>query len=145
MRLKGNLSQIKNSRDNQNVDVELYIDKIEYITNKKDGRYTQPFEFVDELDTPLVLTGDCLARVQDKHLEEGEFAYQVYDKVEGEYVLNPDKYLELTVAYDFDADLTILTAAYYTVTVSNEEFKDIKAERSKEKKQKKGKGRKGRS
>ncbi|MBC5773027.1 hypothetical protein H8S95_03040 [Pontibacter sp. KCTC 32443] len=139
MRLTGNIHDIKAKRDDANKGIELQLDKIEYITHRKDGKYYQPFDFVDELDKPLVITGDCLARVSSKQLEEGEYEFQVYDKVGDEYVLNPNKELALTVTYDFDADLTILTEIYYTVTVSNEEFKQIKTERNKAKK---GKGKK---
>src|SRR5690606_34547736 len=121
MRLKGDIQQIKNKRDDKNSAIELYLDRIEYVTHKKDGRYYQPFELIEELETPLVITGDCLARVTNKHLEEGEYEFQVYDKTEEGYELNPDKELALTITYDFDTDLTILTEVYYTVTVTNEE------------------------
>ena len=139
MRLTGNIQDIKAKRDSANKGIEIQLDKIEYITHKKDGKYYQPFDFVDELDTPLVITGDCLARISNKQLEEGEYEFQVYDKVGDDYVLNPDKELALTVTYDFDSDLTILTEVYYTVTISNDEFKQLKADRSKDKK---GKGKK---
>ncbi|MDX5421048.1 MAG: hypothetical protein LPK07_01495 [Hymenobacteraceae bacterium] len=141
MRLIGNIQNIKHSRDNRNKDIEVHISTVEYITQKKDGRFFQPFDYVDELETPLIITGDCLARTDNKHLEEGEYEFKVYDKAGDDYELNPNKYLSLSTAYDFDADVTILTSLYYTVTVSNEEFEQIRKERNKAKKQKKGKGR----
>ena len=141
MRLIGNIQNIKHSRDNRNKDIEVHISTVEYITQKKDGRFFQPFDYVDELETPLIITGDCLARTDNKHLEEGEYEFKVYDKAGEDYELNPNKYLSLSTAYDFDADVTILTSLYYTVTVSNEEFEQIRKERNKAKKQKKGKGR----
>lgn len=145
MKLIGNILDIKNTRDSRNSEIELHISRVEYVTHKKDGRFYQPFEFEDELDTPLVITGDCLARINNKLLKEGEYEFEVYDKVDEEYTLNPDKQLSLSIEYDFDADVTILSSLYYTVIVSNEEFKEIKAERNKQKKQQqKGRGRKNR-
>ncbi|MBB6612701.1 hypothetical protein H7F15_16785 [Pontibacter sp. Tf4] len=140
MKLTGNLQDIKTKRDSANKHIELHIDRVEYITLKKDGKYYQPFDLVVEPETPVVITGDCLARIPNKQLEEGEYEFEVYDKVgEDEYELNPNKELALTVTYDFDADLNILTELYYTVTVDNEEFKELKAAQNKAKK---GKGRK---
>lgn len=138
MRVVGNFRQIKQQRENSNQHIELHLDKVEYITHRKDGKYYQPFDFVDELETPMVITGDCLALANSRHVEEGEYAYRVFDKNGEEYELNEDKHLTLTVAYDFDADTTILTSASYTVTVPNEEFKQIKNDRSQAKKLKKG-------
>lgn len=137
MRLKGDLQRIKTKREDSNRDIELLLDKIEYITYKKDGRFFQPFDFTDELDVPLSITGDQLARLTGKHLEEGEHEFLVYDKTEAGYELNENKKLLLTTAYDFDADITILTSVEYTVTVSNEEFQEIKRDRSEAKKAKK--------
>jgi len=137
MKLTGNLQDIKTKRDTNNKGIEVQVDRVEYITHKKDGKYYQPFELIEDLQTPLVITGDCLARVPNKFLEEGESEYAVYDKVEDDYVLNPDKKLALTITYDFDSDLTILTEAYYTVTISNDEFKDLKTRLGKLKKGKK--------
>ncbi|PRY10190.1 hypothetical protein CLV24_115107 [Pontibacter ummariensis] len=134
MRLTGNLRDIKTQRDDQLQDIVLHIDKVEYLTQKKDGKYFQPFEFVDELDTPLVITGDRLSRTDTKHLEEGEHEFNVYDKVDGAYELNPNKHLSVTTEYDFDLDLTILTSVSYVVTVSNEEFTEIKQEKHKARK-----------
>ena len=138
MRLTGNIRQIKNSRDSRNSDIAIHINTIEYITHKKDGKYFQTFDFVEELDTPLIITGDCLALSNKKHVEEGEYEFEVYDKTGDDYELNENKHLSLTVDYDYDANVTILTSATYTVTVSNEEFKEIKSERSKARKLKKG-------
>ena len=139
MRLTGNLQDIKSKRDSNNSGIEIQLDKIEYVTHKKDGKYYQPFDLIVELDKPLIITGDCLARIPNKQLEEGEYEFQVYDKVGDEYVLNPNKELALTITYDFDTDLTILTEVYYTVTVTNEEYKELKSEKHKAKK---GKGKK---
>lgn len=136
MRLKGNIQDIKAKRDSNNKGIEIHLDKIEYITQKKDGKYYQPFDLVFDLAEPIVITGDCLARIPNKQLEEGEYEFQVYDKEGEEYVLNPDKELALTVTYDFEADLNILTEVYYTVTISNEEFKVLKAEQHKARKTK---------
>jgi hypothetical protein len=141
MRLSGNLQDIKRTRDDANSSIEIQVDQIEYITHKKDGRFFQPFDFLDELDSPIIITGDCLARTDNKHLEEGEHEFQVYDKIEDEYVLNPDKQLFLTTTYDFDADITILTSLDYSVTVSNEEFQQRKRDRANEKKAQKGRKR----
>lgn len=142
MKLVGNIRQIKQHRDSNNEQVELHVDKVEYITHKKDGKYYQPFDFVEELDTPLVITGDCLALASTKHIAEGENFFVVFDKVGGGYELNGNKQLALTVAHDFESDTTLVTSATYTVTVSNEEFTQLKSDRSKARKQKKGKGRK---
>jgi len=141
MRLAGNILDIKEKRDSRHQDIALYIDRVEYITLRKDGKYFQPFDFVDELDTPLVLTGDCLARITDKNLDEGEYAFQVYDKTDAGYALNENKHLSLSLEYDFDEQQAILSSVYYTVTVSNEEFKQIKRDRSQDMKSKKGKKR----
>lgn len=138
MKLVGNIRQIKHNRDSNNQEVELHLDKVEYITHKKDGKYYQPFDFVDELDTPLVITGDCLALASTKHVAEGENAFLVFEKTGDDYELNENKHLSITVAYDYDADTTILTSATYTVTVPNEEFKQIKSDRSEARKKKKG-------
>lgn len=138
MRLTGNIRQIKNTRDSRNSDVAVHINTIEYITQKKDGKYYQAFDFVEELDTPLVITGDCLALIPSKHAAEGEYAFNVYDKTGEEYELNENKQLSLALDYDYDAGVAILTSATYTVTVSNEEFKQIKSDRSKARKLKKG-------
>lgn len=142
MKLTGNILDIKTKRDSRNAGVELQIDRVQYITHKKDGKYYQPFDFVDELDTPLVITGDCLARSATKHLEEGEYDFQVYDKTGDEYELNENKFLSVLMIYDEEEQQSILSSVEYTVTVSNDEFKQLKSERSKEQKHKKGRGRK---
>ncbi|WP_266204912.1 hypothetical protein [Pontibacter kalidii] len=145
MKLIGNINDIKYTRENRNQDIALHISRMEYITHKKDGRFFQPFDLEVELEDPIVLTGDRLARIQNKLLAEGEYEFEVYDKEGDAYTLNPDKQLSLSIEYDFDADVTILSSLYYTVTVSNEEFKELKAEHIRQKKQQqKGRGKKGR-
>ena len=141
MRLVGNISDIKHKRDNKNEGIQVFVDKIEYITNKKDGKYYQPFDYEVDLETPIVITGDCLSQTGNSQPKEGEYEFNVYDKEGDEYVLNPSKQLSLTIVYDFDTDLTILSSVYYTVEVSNEEFKDLKRQGHKERTSKKGKGR----
>lgn len=131
MKVVGNILNITKQREDKNKEVEIHLDRVEYITHKKDGRYYQPFDYVDELTTPLVITGDCLARTNPIRSNEGEHEYKVYDKEEdGSYKLNENKRLVLTTIFDFDAELTILSAAEYVITVTNEEFKDIKRDRS---------------
>ena len=142
MKLVGNIRQIKQHRDSGNREIELHLGNIEYITHRKDGKYYQPFDFVDELDSPIVITGDCLALADSRHVAEGENIFRVFDKTGDDYVLNENKQLSLTLAYDFDTDTTILASATYTVTLPNEEFKQLKSERSKARK--KNKGRKSR-
>ncbi|TXK52649.1 hypothetical protein FVR03_00910 [Pontibacter qinzhouensis] len=139
MRLKGNILDIKTKRETKNQAIELYISKIAYVTHKKDGKYFQPFDFEDELDTPLVLTGDCLARLQNNLLEEGEYEFQVYDKEGDTYELNENKLLTITMMYDEEEQQPILSAITYEVILPNEEFKQLKAQRRKEKPGKKGK------
>ncbi|MCC9136985.1 hypothetical protein ACFSKU_05465 [Pontibacter silvestris] len=141
MRLIGNILDIKQNRENGNKDIELHISRVNYITQKKDGRFFQPFEYEDELETPLVITGDRLARIDYKHQEEGDFEFKVYDLEAEEYVLNEDKQLSLTLTYDFDADLHILTSLYYEINISNEEFEQLKWERAQARKQQKKRGR----
>ena len=144
MRLVGNIDQIKHNRESKNKEIELHLDRVEYITQKKDGRYYQEYDFVDELDTPLIITGDRLALVNTKPSEEGEYAFKVFDEKDGAYEVNENIQLAVTVVHDFDAQITVLSAASFTVTVSNEEFKAIKANRSKARKQKSGNSRKNR-
>jgi hypothetical protein len=141
MKLLGDIRRIKNRRDSLNQDIEIHLDKIEYITHKKDGRYFQPFEFIDQLDSPLVITGDCLSRSDDKYLEEGEHAFKVYDKAGDTYALNPNKHLSVILEHDFDTAETILTSLTYSVTVSNEEFKQLQSHRPTDKAPPKGKDR----
>ncbi|MFT2008605.1 hypothetical protein ACMA1I_08015 [Pontibacter sp. 13R65] len=139
MRLKGNILDIKTKRDSKNAGIELFVNKIDYVTHKKDGRYFQPFDFEDELETPIVITGDCLARIPNNLLEEGEYEFKVFDKEGDEYVLNENKLLTITLMYDEEEQQTIVSAVTYEVTISNEEFKQLKADRHKEKSGKKGK------
>ncbi|WP_347159452.1 hypothetical protein [Pontibacter chitinilyticus] len=134
MRLTGNLRDIKEKRENKNQPIEIQVDQIEYLTHKKDGRYYQPFEFVDELDVPFVITGDCLARSNKAHLEEGEFEFDVYDKTGDAYVRNENKALFVTTVYDEAEQVTILSSVTYVVTVSNEAFRQIKTDRYEAKK-----------
>ena len=138
MKLVGNIRQIKQHRDSSNREIELHLDNIEYITHRKDGKYYQPFDFVDELDEPLIITGDCLALADSRHMADGENTFRVFDKTGEDYVLNENKHLSLTLAYDFDSDTTILASATYTVTIPNEDFKQLKSERSKARKKNKG-------
>ena len=142
MKLKGNINRIKNKRDSQQQEIEINVDQVEYITHKKDGRYYQPFEYIQPLETPLVITGDCLARTDNKHLEEGEHEFKLYDKVGDAYELNPDKHLTLTLVNDFDTGEIILTAVIYTVTVTNEEYNILQSHRPADKTVPKGKDRK---
>jgi hypothetical protein len=142
MKLTGNILDIKNKRDSKNAGIALQLDKIEYITYKKDGKYFQPFNLEVELDEPLTITGDCLARKADKHLQEGEYDFVVYDKEGDDYVLNENKFLSVLLVYDEEEHHHILSSVEYTVTVPNEEFKQLKEASHKERVAKKGKGRK---
>ncbi|MDX5346798.1 MAG: hypothetical protein LPK19_06095 [Hymenobacteraceae bacterium] len=144
MKLIGNLLNIKTKREDKNKNIELYFDQIEYVTAKRDGHYTQEFSFVEDLEQPLILTGDCLARTTNKDLEENEYEFDVYDKVGDEYVLNPDKYLSVLLINDVDLDEPILTSVYYTITVSPVELREIEAKKTKEQKFKNRKGKKKR-
>ncbi|MCJ8164179.1 hypothetical protein MKJ04_04945 [Pontibacter sp. E15-1] len=138
MRIVGNINQIKQKRDSENRDVEVHLDKIEYITHKKDGKYDQPFDYIDELETPLVITGDCLARSSSptSHLEEGESEFYVFRKTGDAYEKDENSLLTLTMTYDFDANVNILTASTYTVTLSNEAFQQLKSDRAKARRKK---------
>jgi hypothetical protein len=144
MKLTGDISRITTKRDSKNSGVELQIDKIEYITYLQDGRYFQPFDFEDILPTPLVITGDCLARSTKNFLEEGEYEFDVFDKTGDVYELNPNKYLAVATEYDEESGLTILTSISYSVTITNEEFKQLKKERGQDKLLRKGKDKKNR-
>jgi hypothetical protein len=144
MTLTGNILDITTKRDSRHQDIALQVDKVEYITSRKDGHFFQDFDFVDTLDSPLVLTGDCLARVDNKKEEPGEYEFKVFDKAGEEYVLNDRKHLLITMEYIEEDDLTILTSVSYAVTVSNEEFQQIKRDKNKEKMLKKRKERKHR-
>lgn len=133
MRLTGDIRDITQKRDSRHRDIALTVDRIEYLTSRKDGHFFQDFDYQDELDAPLVLTGDCLARSDKKLWEPGEYAFQVYDKVGEDYVLNDRKHLLVALEYIEEDDLTILRSARYSVTVSNEEFQQIKTSRNKDK------------
>jgi hypothetical protein len=133
MALTGNILDITTKRDNRHQAIALEVDEVEYITSRKDGHYFQDFDYVDVLTSPLVITGDCLARAADRSLDQGEYAFQVFDKTGEEYVLNPQKHLVVSLEYVEEDDLTILTSVYYTVTVTNEEFQQIKRDKNKEK------------
>ena len=139
----GNILDITTKRDSRHQHIALQVDKVEYITSRKDGHFFQDFDYVDVLDTPLVLTGDCLARVSKKE-EPGEYEFKVFDKVREEYVLNDQKHLVITMEYIEEDDLTIVTSVSYSVRVSNEEFQQIKRDKNKEKMLKKRKERKRR-
>lgn len=139
MKLVGNILSITKQREDNNKKVEIHLDRVEYVTYKKDGHYSQPFDFVDDLSTPLIITGDHLSRTNPIRSNEGDHEFKVYDKAEdGSYVLNETKSLKLTTEYDYDLDITILSAAEFTITVSNEEFKQIQKERGANQRQKKG-------
>ena len=138
MRLTGNISDIKQKRDSKNAGIEVYINKIEYITYKKDGKYFQPFDYEVELEEPIVITGDRLAQTSNSQPAEGDYEFNVYEKVDGEYVLNPDKQLSLTTSFVEEAGIVVLTSVYYTVVVSNDEFKELKRIGHKERVAKKG-------
>jgi hypothetical protein len=142
MKLTGNILNVKNKRDDRNAGIALEIDKIEYITHKKDGKYYQPFDLMVELEEPITITGDCLARKDDKHLPEGEYDFLVYDKEGDDYVLNEDKFLSILMMYDEEDQEHFLSSVEYTVTVSNEDFKALKEEQHKLRASKKGIGRK---
>ncbi|AKQ45140.1 hypothetical protein TH63_05020 [Rufibacter radiotolerans] len=133
MKVVGNIKSITPQRSSKKQAIELHIDRVEYVTSKKDGRYYQDFNYIDDLDTPLVITGDCLALSTDKKLDEDEYEFHVYDKVGEEYVLNKDKYLFLSMAYDFDEDQHILSEVDYTITLPPDEFDQFKKERENEK------------
>ncbi|RNI29185.1 hypothetical protein [Rufibacter latericius] len=142
MKVIGNILDISTQRDSRHQNIEVYLDDIEYLTSKKDGRYYQDFEYLVELETPLVITGDCLARVSGKKPQDGEYEFKVFDREGEEYVHNPAKQLFLTLEYDFDEDLIILSSAYYSVTLPNDEFEKFRTEQEKEKSRKNWKGRK---
>ena len=142
MKLIGDILPIKNKRDDQHRDIEIHIDQIEYITYKKDGRFFQPFDFIDDLDTPVVITGDCLARAPKNDFEEEDYVFKVYDKIGDDYSLNENKSLVLTLVYVEEAEQTILNSGTYSITMPNDEFNKIKRERSQEKKLNKGKAKK---
>ena len=142
MKLTGDISKIKTKREDQNQQIVLEINRIEYLTHKKDGHYFQAFDYDVELETPIIITGDRLARKHAKPGKEGEIEFLVYDKTEAGYVLNENVALEIEVAYDFEEDLQILSSVYYSVTLPPKEFELLKKELEKEKAFKNRKGRK---
>ncbi|WP_207434846.1 hypothetical protein [Sabulibacter ruber] len=142
MKVVGNILGIGTKQDSKHKDVEVYLDTVEYLTSRKDGKYFQEFSYEEELETPLVITGDCLARASAKPTPDGEYEFQVFDKVGEEYVLNPNKHLSLNLEYDFDENLTILSSAYYAISLPDAEFTKLKTEKEKEKAVKKWKGKK---
>src|SRR5688572_7771970 len=142
MKLTGDIRKIGLKRNNKFQDISLEIDKVEYLTHKKDGRYFQAFDYEVELENPIVITGDRLAKKDLKPTEEGELEFQVYDLIEGEYVLNENVQLEIITAYDFDEDLLILSSVYYAVTIPPKDFEALKKEQEKSKAFKNRKGNK---
>jgi hypothetical protein len=139
MKLTGNILNVKSKRDDRNANIIVAVDKIEYVTYKKDGKYYQPFNLEVELDEPLTITGDRLARRPDKHLQEGEYDFDVYDLEDGEYVLNENKFLSVLLIYDEEEQEHFMSSVEYQETVSGEEFKRLKEEQHKLRHTKKGK------
>ncbi|WP_018478732.1 hypothetical protein [Pontibacter roseus] len=139
MKLTGNILDIKSKREDRHAGIALSLDKVEYVTYKKDGKYYQPFNLVEDLETPIVITGNCLARKADKHLQEGEYDFVVYDKEGDDYVLNENKLLSVLLVYDEEEQQHILSSVEYTVVVSNEEFKQLKTASHKDRMSNKGK------
>lgn len=134
MKLIGELRKITARRDDKNQAIEIHIDKVEYLTHKKDGRYFQAFDFEDSFETPLIITGDCLAQSSVSEPENGEFDFTVYDKVGDEYIANKNKTLEVTTFFDEEENLTILSEIYYSETLPPAEFEKLKLEREKTRK-----------
>lgn len=140
MKVVGHLPNITKNRDSKNQDIEIHVDQVEYLTSKKDGRYYQDFEYIDVLDTPLVITGDCLSLRTDKKLDEGEFQYHVFEK-EGERYERLEKHLLwLTMTYDFDENVSILSEVTYSITLPGDAFRELKKTKEREKMAQKGKG-----
>jgi len=132
MKLTGDLRKIGTKRDSKFQDISLQIKKVEYLTYKKDGHYFQAFDYEVELEEPVVITGDRLARKNLK-LPEGELHFEVYDKQGDEYVLNENVKLEVELEYDFEEDVLLLTSVYYAVTLAPKDFEFLKKELEKEK------------
>ena len=132
MKLTGDLRKIGTKRDSKFQDISLQIKKVEYLTYKKDGHYFQAFDYEVELEEPVIITGDRLARKNLK-LPEGELHFEVYDKQGGEYVLNENVKLEVELEYDFEEDVLLLTSVYYAVTLAPKDFEFLKKELEKEK------------
>lgn len=142
MKLTGDIRKIKTKREDQHADIVLEINRVEYLTHKKDGHYFQAFDYDVDLATPLLLTGDRLARKHAKPGKDGELEFLVYDKTETGYALNENIKLEIEVAYDFEEDLQILSSVYYSVTLPPKEFETLKQELEKEKAFRNRKGKK---
>ena len=132
MKLTGDLRKIGTKRDSKFQDISLQIKKVEYLTYKKDGHYFQAFDYEVELEEPVIITGDRLARKNLK-LPEGELHFEVYDKQGDEYVLNENVKLEVELEYDFEEDVLLLTSVYYAVTLAPKDFEFLKKELEKEK------------
>ncbi|MFC5272260.1 hypothetical protein [Adhaeribacter terreus] len=128
MKLTGDIRKIGTKRDDKFQDISLQINRIEYITNKKDGNYFQAFDLEVELEKPLIITGDRLAKKNIKPSEEGEILFDVYDKVGDAYVLNKNLELEIIVAHDMEEDLLILSSVYYAEMLPPKEFEAFKKE-----------------
>jgi len=142
MKVIGNILQIKNTRNSQLQNIEVHVDQIAYTTQKKDGHFFQPFEFIDTLDTLLVITGDLLARAPNTDFDEEDFNFYVFDKAGDVYNMNENKRLTLTLVYVEEEEQTILNSGTYTVTVPNDEFERLKKEQSKNRKSNQGKNKK---
>ncbi|MBK0402767.1 hypothetical protein I5M27_07200 [Adhaeribacter sp. BT258] len=143
MKLTGDIRKIGTKREDKFQDIVLEINRLEYITHKKDGNYFQAFDLEVELEKPLIITGDRLAKKNIKPSEEGEILFDVYDKAGDAYVLNKNLELEIIVAYDSDEDLLILSSVYYAEMLPPKEFEAFKKEYEKTKafKNRKGKNR----
>jgi hypothetical protein len=142
MKLTGDIRKIGTKRDDKFEDISLQINRIEYITHKKDGNYYQAFDLEVELEKPLVITGDRLAKKNLKPSEEGEIIFDIYDKEGDDYVLNKNRELEIIVAYDGDEDLLILSSVYYAEVLPPKEFEALKKEYEKTRAFQNRKGRK---
>ena len=128
MKLTGDIRKIGTKREDKHQDILLEINRVEYVTHKKDGNYFQAFDLEVELEKPLIISGDCLAKKNLKPTEEGELIFDVYDKTDGEYLLNKNRELEIIVAYDFEEDLLILSSVYYAEILPPKEFEALKKE-----------------
>ena len=142
MKLTGDIRKIGLKRDSKYQDIKLVIDKVEYLTHKKDGHYFQAFDYDVELENPIVLTGDQLARKHPKPNANGDLEFLVYDKIDDEYVLNENLKLEVEVYHDPEEDLLILSATYFSITLPPKEFEALKKEQEKSKAYKNRKGNK---
>jgi len=142
MKVIGDILRIKNVRNSRLQDIEVHVDQIAYITHKKDGLFFQPFEYIDTLGTPLIITGDLLARAPNTDFDEEDFNFYVFDKAGEIYTMNENKHLTLTLVYVEEEGQTILNSGTYSVIVPNDEFEQIRKQGNKTKKQIKGKHKK---